>query len=303
MKKLAILVPLIFSNICQAQVSPTWTDINYAGGDTLSGHLLDIYLPGEGDGSYPVIVAIAGSAWFSNDSKERAFQIAKPLLDDGFAIVATNHRSSREAIFPAQINDIKAVVRFIRANAEKYQLNTNFLGIMGDSSGGHLSAMMGLTGGVKEYTVGDKTLSIEGEIGEHLDQSSRVDAVTDWYGPTDFLVMDECGSSFSHDAPDSPESTLAGGPIQQNKELVALANPITYIDSEDPPFLILHGDEDPLVPHCQSELLHEALNKHGVENELIIVPGGGHGDGMWEEPYINQMRGFFVEQKNQKLGQ
>lgn len=301
MKKLLIVLVAIFvSNTCYGQVSQKWTDINYAGGDTLTGHLLDIYLPKRGDGPYPVVVAIAGSAWFSNDSKERAFQIGGFMLREGFAVVAVNHRSSREATFPAQINDIKGVVRFLRANASKYNLDTSFLGIMGDSSGGHLSAMMGTTGGINNYTVGDKTLSIEGDVGGNLDQSSRVDAVADWYGPTDFQAMDKCGSEMTHDATDSPESTLVGGPIQQMDDMVALANPITYIDLDDSPFLIFHGDKDPLVPYCESELLHEALTENGVGNELIIVPGGGHGVGMWEKPYIDKMVNFFVEQKNQK---
>jgi dipeptidyl aminopeptidase/acylaminoacyl peptidase len=113
--------------------------------------------------------------------------------------------------------------------------------------------------------------------------------------------MDSCGSQMIHDAPDSPESVLIGGPVQDNDDLCALANPITYVDENDPPFLIIHGDADPLVPHCQSILLHEALSKHGVENELIIVPGGGHGDGVWLDNYIERMAAFFINAKNEKL--
>ena len=94
-------------------------------------------------------------------------------------------------------------------------------------------------------------------------------------------------------SPDSPASILIGGPIQENDELSALADPITYVDADDPPFLILHGDADPLVPHCQSELLYEALQAAGVESRLLIVPGGGHGRGMWIDTYIDQMVAFF----------
>jgi acetyl esterase/lipase len=269
--------------------------------DGLVGHKVDVYLPEEGDGPFPVIIAIAGSAWFGNDTKGRAYQIGRPLLDEGFAIVAVNHRSSREAIFPAQINDIKAAVRFVRGNATTYRLDTRFVGITGDSSGGHLSALMGTTVGVRSRRVGDTELSIEGDLGTFTNESSAVDAIVDWYGPSAFQKMDACGSSFSHDAVESPESTLVGGPIQENDAMCALANPITYIDAQDPPFLILHGDADPLVPHCQSELLHEALVAAGVESRLIIVPGGGHGEGMWIPKYIDEMTAFFVAQKSATL--
>lgn len=277
-----------------------WQDINYAG-DTLTGHLLDIYLPAKGEAPYPVIVTVAGSAFFSDSSKHWAFGIGKSLLEYGFAIVAVNHRSSHDAIFPAQINDIKGAVRFLRANASKYNLDTTFIGIAGNSSGGHLSAMMGTSGDVKNYTVGDKTLFIEGDVGGNFNKSSRVDAVVDWYGPITFQKMDSCGSTQVHDAPDSPESVLVGGPIQDNLDLCALTDPITYIDEYDPPFLIIHGDEDPLVPYCQSVMLHEALTKNGLESELIIVSDAGHG-GLWENEYRDKMTTFFIEVKNNKIG-
>jgi dipeptidyl aminopeptidase/acylaminoacyl peptidase len=109
--------------------------------------------------------------------------------------------------------------------------------------------------------------------------------------------MDARGSSFSHDSPESPESTLIGGPIQNNKELSALADPITYIDATDPPFLILHGDADELVPPCQSILLHDALKARGVPSKLIIVPKGGHGPGLWIDQYTEEMAHFFDTQK------
>jgi acetyl esterase/lipase len=271
-----------------------WLNLNYAD-DNMRGHLLDIYLPAKGIPPYPVIVTIAGSAFFSDSSKHWAFDIGKPLLKHGFAIVAVNHRSSRDAIFPAQINDIKGVVRFLRANAQKYNLDTNFVGITGTSSGGHLSAMMGTSGGVTNYTIGDKTINIEGDVGGNYKMSSHVDAVVDWFGPTAFQIMDSCGSTMVHDAPDSPESTLIGGPIQENDELCALANPITYIDKNDPPFLIIHGDADPLVPNCQSIILHEALRSKDVENKIISVPGGGHGDGVFIDKYIEKMIKFFLD--------
>lgn len=247
------------------------------------------------------MVTVAGSAFFSNNSKAHAFNIGKSLLKHGFAIVTANHRSSREAIFPAHVQDLKGVIRFLRANASKYQLDPSFIGIAGNSSGGNLAAMIGSSGGVQNYTVGTKTRAIEGEVGGNTTASSRVDAVVDWYGPTAFAKMDSCGSEMVHDVPDSPESVYIGGPIQAQLDLCALANPITYIDENDPPFLIIHGDADPLVPYCQSLLLDQALKKHGVASELMIVPGAGHG-GPWEADYRAKMAAFFIAVKHKKCG-
>lgn len=160
--------------------------------------------------------------------------------------------------------------------------------------------MMGTSGGVKNYTIGEHTPSIEGDVGGNLNESSRIDAVVDWYGPTTFQKMDSCGSEMVHGAPDSPESVLVGGPIQDNDDLSALTDPITYVDENDPSFLIIHGDADPLVPHCQSQFLQEALIKNGVKSEMIIIPGGGHGEGVWADENIEKMVSFFICAKNKK---
>ncbi len=134
-----------------------YKDINYAG-DTLTGHLLDIYLPTVGEGPFPVVVSIAGSAFFANNNKGWAYKRVSLLRKLGFAVVAVNHRSSRDAIFPAHIQDIKAAVRFLRGNSGPYKLDTRFIGITGNSSGGHLAALMGSSGGVKSKTVGLRLL-------------------------------------------------------------------------------------------------------------------------------------------------
>lgn len=282
-------------------VGQKWLNVNYAG-DTLKSHLLDIYLPAKGDGPFPVIIAIAGSAWFSGNSKSRAYNVGSPLLSHGFAVVAVNHRSSRVAIFPAQVHDIKGAIRFIRANAAKYKLNTSFLGITGDSSGGHLAAFMGTSSGIVDFTIGTRKVSIEGNVGGNLKESTRVDAVVDWYGPTTFQKIDSCGSRFSHDAIESPESTLIGGAIQENSDLCALANPITYIDDKDPEILIIHGDADDIVPLCQSIFLSRALSSKGVKHELIIVPKGAHGgDVTWQQDNVEKMIEFFTTARSNKL--
>jgi len=290
------IVFLIFSLACinsTGQESRGWQDVNYAG-DSEAYHTLDIHLPTDVKPSYPVVVTIYGSAWFGNNLKGSVMgNVAKPLLEAGYAVIAPNHRSSRDAIFPAQINDIKAVVRFIRANAKTYKIDDSFIGITGFSSGGHLSALAGTSQGIQHFTVGSATVDIEGDIGEYSSYSSSVDAVVDWFGPTDFLVMDSCGSNMEHNPANSPESSLVGGAIQENKAKCALANPVTYVDANDPPFLILHGDNDPLVPHCNSELLVEALQNAGVHAQFVLVPEGGHGPGLFEEKYYKMMIDFF----------
>jgi acetyl esterase/lipase len=232
--------------------------------------------------------------------KHIAFEtLGAPLLHAGFAVIAINHRSSREAIFPAQIHDVKAAIRFIRGNAEQYQIDPNFVGITGYSSGGHLSAFAGTTGNITGHHLGKVEIDLEGSIGKFTGQTSSIDAVVDWFGPTDFLIMDSCGSTMSHNAPDSPESVLVGGPIQENSDKVKLANPITYVDSDDPSILIFHGDKDPLVPYCQSEKLYEAFQQNSVESQLVIIPEGKHGPGVFEEKYFGMMVDFFSEELGQ----
>jgi acetyl esterase/lipase len=159
-----------------------------------------------------------------------------------------------------------------------------------------LAALAGTSGGVKDFTVGKVTEHIEGSIGPNTNFSSNVDAVVDWFGPTDVRVIDSCRSGAGTVTPNSPEAVLIGGPIKDNPDKCALVNPITYVNAGDPPFLIFHGDKDPLVPICQSELLNAALQKAKVSSQFIIVPGGQHGPGVMEDKYYKMMVGFFNEQ-------
>ncbi len=299
--KFAVILIVFSLNSFAQEFSKSWKDINYAN-DQHQYHLLDIYLPKGEKNLYPLVIAIYGSAWFGNNLKQNAFTtFGSALLKAGFAVVTPNHRSSYDAKFPTQINDIKAVIRFIRANADKYQLDTSFIGITGFSSGGHLAALAGTSRFVKEYTIGNVTFDLDGKVGQYLSYSSSVDAVVDWFGPTDFLVMDSCRSNMIYNSPNAPEAILIGGPVQDNKEKSRLANPITYVDESDPPFLIIHGDKDPLVPLCQSELLHSALQRANVYSEFIRVPNGEHGPGVFEEKYFKLMTDFFLKQ-NEKTG-
>jgi len=276
------------------EASKSWIDVDYVG-DGLTGHLLDVHLPNTGKAPYPVIVCIYGSAWFSNNLKGTTFTtgLGQRLLKESFAVVTINYRSSTDAKFPAQIQDVKAAIRFIRGSGTGFSLDTNFIGVTGWSSGGHLAALTGATNDVKTKTINGVAADIEGQLGKFTKYSSRVAAVVDWFGPTDFLIMDSCGSSFKHDDIKSPESSLIGGAIQENKDKVALANPINYVNKSNPPFLIFHGDKDPLVPHCQSEKLYEKQQRAGAKSEMVIIPGGEHGPGVMIEKYYDKMIAFF----------
>jgi len=235
---------------------------------------LDLYLPGEDVSKpFPLIIWVHGGAWRAG-SKERC--PARRFVEQGYAVASINYRLSQHAIFPAQIQDCKAAVRWLRVHASRYHLDPKRFGVWGSSAGGHLVAMLGTAGDVKAF-----------DVGENLEVSSRVQAVCDFFGPTDFAKMSDFPSTMDHDAADSPESKLVGGPVQENKEKVRRANPITYVTKDDPPFLIVHGDKDPLVPHNQSELLLDALKKANVQAKLYTVKGGGHGG--FKDPNVNRL--------------
>ncbi len=234
--------------------------------------LLDVYRPAKPKSdSLPLLVWIHGGAW-RKGSKGDGKQVT-PFVESGDYVGASiNYRLSQEAIFPAQIHDCKAALRWLRAHADEYGFDPRRVGVWGSSAGGHLAALLGTSGGVRE---------LEGDVGGNLRFSSRVQAVCDFFGPTDLLRMDAHSISdrMIHNAPDSPESQLIGGPIQDHPDQAAKANPINYITPDDPPFLIVHGDRDPLVPFNQSELLHAALDHAGVPSTLHKVVGGEHGNG------------------------
>lgn len=286
--------PQGFGGFGQPRVEPDWKDVNYAG-DNLEAHKLDIYLPKTNKDKYKVVVIIYGSAWFANNMKGIAYMsIGKPLTDAGFAVVSINHRSSGDAKFPAQINDVKGAIRFIRANADKYKLDTSFIGITGFSSGGHLSSMAGVTNGMKSRTVGDVTMDIEGNVGGNEQVSSKVDAVVDWFGPVDMSRMENCET---YKDANSPEAALIGGNPVDNKEKIILCSPITYADNKEcPPFVVIHGDADTVVPHCQSVFFSDELKKHDKLVEFISVPNGQHGPVTFNEDTFKKMADFFTKQ-------
>jgi acetyl esterase/lipase len=257
----------------------TTTEKNLAFGDH-ERQKLDLYLP-KSDSPTPLVIWIHGGGW-EGGSKDGGNPLL-PLVGKGYAVASTNYRLSKHAVFPAQIHDVKAAVRFLRAGAKKYNLDPDHFGAAGASAGGHLVALLGTSAGAKD---------LEGD-GPNREVSSAVQAVCDIFGPTDLLKLSPPGKT-------NAVTRLLGGDTGDKKDLAAQANPITYVDAKDPPFLILHSDKDPLVPVSQSELLRDALKKAGVEVELVVVPGAGHGPGVFTKENNEKMAAFFEKHLKQK---
>lgn len=262
--------------------SQKFADVNYAG-DGEVYHNLDIYLPKVEKETYPVVIHIYGSAWYSNNSKGMADlgTICNALLNAGYAVVTPNHRSSGDAKFPAQINDIKAVVRFVRAHAAEYKFDTSFIATSGFSSGGHLASLAATSNGV---------VALEGKVGENLDYSSLVNAACDWSGPVDMFHMDCAGDR--GEGASAPEEAVMGFPIKGNEDRFAALNATSYIDANDVPVTIFHGNADNVVPGCVGVWFYECLQKAGVDSELTVVEGGGHGMNMYSEENLAKMVKF-----------
>ena len=236
-------------------------------------HKLDILrLKAPSKEPMPVIVWIHGGG-FRGGSKTSGYSRLLRFFQRGYLGVSIDYRFSTEAIFPAQLEDCKCAIRFLRAKAKDYNLDPDHIGVWGGSAGGNLVAMLGTTGGVKEF---------EGKGGWE-DQSSRVQAVVDYFGMTDFMAIEELvkkGTATArfmlHDGKDSA-SGLLGGKFWENPDLARKASPTTYASKDDPPFYIFHGDLDPLTNYSQGELLNERLRKAGVDSHFYLVKGGKHG--------------------------
>ena len=228
---------------------------------------LDVYRPKNAKGPLPLVVWIHGGAWMGG-SKENP-QWALKLVPHGYVVASINYRLAQEAFFPAQIHDCKAAIRFLRANAGKYSIDPDHVGVWGSSAGGHLAALVGATGGVKK---------LEGNVGGNLEFSSRVQCSIDYYGPTDFLDFAikrrQVGARL--DEPGSVLVRLIGSAVEEKNPLVAQVNPITYVSKDTPPFFVAHGDKDNAVPLSQSKLLVEAIQKTGGTVTFEVVKGTGH---------------------------
>ncbi len=230
---------------------------------------LDLYCPEKVSGPLPVIVWIHSGGW-SKGRKERCPAVA--LVQEGYAVASIDYRLTSTAPFPAQIEDCKAAVRWLRANASTYHLDPDHVGAWGHSAGGHLAALLGTSGGVREL---DGT-------GDNMSYSSRVQAVCDVAGPSDLVRLYQEASQSRGDKSGKVMSDIAalvGSSAEQNVTTSTAASPIHYVSKDDPPFLIIHGENDATIPVTQAESFAAALKAAGVETTLEIANGRGHGAG------------------------
>ncbi|MGF1481087.1 MAG: alpha/beta hydrolase fold domain-containing protein [Cyanophyceae cyanobacterium] len=275
-----LLLTLMFLSGCRRLQLTIHEDLQYGSYPLAEGEgklLLDLYLPTTAPSSHPlpVLIYIHGGGWREGSKEDCPGKIA---AQRGYAIACVSYRLSDVARFPAQIHDVKEAVRWLRANADRYGLDADRFGAWGPSAGGHLSALLGTSAGVERLAGPTQYPGI----------ASDVQAVCNWFGISDFTRVPP-----TFEEPVTPEvwkkyrwepwflytvavHLVLGGPVSQNLELAALANPINYIDKSDPPFLIVHGEPDTIVPIQQSELLATALEKGGVEVTFIRDPNLGH---------------------------
>jgi acetyl esterase/lipase len=260
----ASLLCALFIVLASAQImAHTLTgDIEYA---RVGDHVLqlDLHLPKEANP--PLIVYVHGGAWRAGSKSD--VPIAK-LLDQGFAIASVDYRLSTEAPFPAQVHDIKAAIRFLRAKSALFHINTQRIAIIGSSAGGHLAALVGMTNGNAE---------LEGGLGEHLNQSSDVQAIVSLFGASNLQTILAQSTEFGLKMRVPALQLLLGGQPSEKPELAKLASPVAHLDKNDPPLLLIHGDADPQMPPQQSEELDKAYKALNLPVQFITIKGGKHG--------------------------
>jgi acetyl esterase/lipase len=255
--------------------------------------LLDLYLPAAASAEsaaepLPVVLFFFGGAFEMGNKHQVGLYGVETLPLDGFAVVSINYRLSAQAIFPAQLEDAQNALQWIQAHAEQYNLDAGRVGVWGMSAGGMLAALVG---------VGAEP---QGDMQAATTTPLRVQAVVDYYGPTDFLQGDAHaveGVDLNWAAAESWASRYLGGAIGEHPDRVAATNPITYVSADDPPFLLVHGDQDSIVPFHQSELLYAALQQAGVDAELYVVKGGDHArGGEFGTPELHRRTVEFLQQ-------
>lgn len=239
---------------------------------------MDIIYPEDKEKVYPCIVWICGGAWVMMDRAAHLPYLAE-LARNGFVVASVEYRTSNEAVYPAQLMDVKAAIRYLRAHAGRYRIDTERFGVMGESAGGHLTAMAALA---------DDPAYDEGDYPEY---SSKVQAACPWYPPTDV-------TAFPYPSPveaaASMESLLLGKNVALHKEEALKICPVSYVTKDAPPFLIIHGDNDHTVPFEQGEILHDKLETAGADVKLLILEGADHADmPFFQEELWQRIIGFF----------
>jgi len=254
-----------------------YENIPYAN-DTLKKHLLDIYLPAVKKLSYPLIVWIHGGAWMLNDKyadMDYMKNTVKGFIEKGYALASINYRYSTDAVFPAQIQDCNAAVEYLYQRAAQYKIDKNNIAVIGFSAGGHLASLLALSNNnkVKEFVAPGKEIHF------------KIKCALDFYGPSD-LVMLATNTDTTINNMRNPVSILLGAMAVNRPDLAKIASPVTYVDKNDPSFLIVQGEKDESVPNTESKVLSSWLSLAGVKNKLIIVPGAPHYGTMFDADYI-----------------
>ena len=249
----------------------TVNDITYAQVDSWFGHCrrdlkLDIIYPETKDGKiYPCILWICGGAWLMMDKSAHNLYLSR-LASSGFVVASVEYRTSNQGPYPMPLQDVKAAIRYLKAHADRFRINKEQIGVMGESAGGYLTCMAALDNDPAN------------DVGDYLDQSSQVQAACPWYPPTNV-------SSFPYDdvvkAAMSPESQLLGYNVMTNKEDAVKQSPVSRVTPAAPPFLIIHGTQDRTVPFTQSEELYDVLEKAGCDVTLLALDGADHADLMF----------------------
>ena len=261
---------------------PTIADIVYAVVDERE-LALDLHIP-QGVADPPLLIWIHGGAW---QRRSKAEIYTTDLVDEGFAIASVDFRNSVDAPFPAQIHDIKAAIRFLRAHAERYGYDASHIGIHGRSSGGHLTALVGTTNGHSE---------LEGEVGGHFGESSDVQAVVSYFGASNLNTILPQSTATHRPMRTEAVVLLLGTTPEESPELAALASPVTHVDPSDPPLLLLHGDQDPQMPINQAHELHGKYKQHGLLVGFEVLHGAAHGGDAFFDAQRTQLVAEFLHQ-------
>jgi len=283
------MVSIFFCTYSNSQTSPvqnifskgaiTYSNIPYAN-DTIKKHLLDIYVPSNARENTPLVVWIHGGAWMMNDKYADMGYMkntVRSFIDSGYVLASIDYRFSTDALFPAQIQDCNQALEYLYQHAEQYKVDKTRIALIGFSAGGHLASLLALSGNnnVREFSpAGMKTYF-------------KIKCVLDFYGPSDFVMLASNPDTSINNAR-NPVSILLGALPIERPDLAKRASPVTYVDKNDPPFLIVQGEKDESVPNTQSRLLSSWLTLAGVKNQLIIVPGAPHFGEMFDAENIRK---------------
>jgi acetyl esterase/lipase len=250
-------------------------DIAYAN-DTLKKHLLDVYLPAQASGKLPLVIWVHGGGWMTNDKfADMGYMksTVKGFLDNGYALASIDYRFSTTAPFPAQLQDCNQAIEFLYQHASTYNIDRERIALVGFSAGGHLASLLGLSNNnpMPQFYATQKKPSF------------KIKAVVDFYGPSDFLAFSSSPEMLKSD---NPISLLLGASPIKRPDLAKVASPTSYVDKDDPPFLIIHGEKDQSVPYTQSLLLQSYLDQAKVKNDFILVEGAPHYGEMFDSELI-----------------